>query len=66
MRYLSFHAVDFASPMPSYSSISDSDMWYHYGSQWNRWYSVVAARSADTARSCGLLRDDGADVVSVT
>lgn len=30
-RYVSFHAVDFRPPIPSYSALYDGDLWAHYG-----------------------------------
>jgi hypothetical protein len=122
-RYVSFNAVDFAVPLPSYSAISDGMMYHFYGPGegpgsrlwvaletslcrparpwtlrkvgseaglwhmkkvliighpsytpahkeacpplrmrhpsvtcvgWNRWYSITASRSRDTASKCGL------------
>lgn len=60
-RYISFHAVDLRPPMPSYSAIYDGEMWAHYGPNWDRQYSIVAAVSPGVAQACNLY-DQGRDM----
>ena len=55
-RYVSISTVENMAPSDTYQSVYDTELEHHYGTEWDRHYTIMAAGDASLIKACpGIL-----------